>query len=75
MKEQIEKILKDSIDNDDYTDYFGHEKAARSLQKLFLSKQIELLGGLMRYLPSTNRTYQIITEERAKLQSELKQLG
>jgi hypothetical protein len=42
MKEEIEKILKESVEADE-NGWFNPAEAAIQLQKLFLSKQIELL--------------------------------
>lgn len=82
MKEEIEKILKDCRE----TDYalgsdgdeigftsFNETDASAQLQKLFLSKQIELLEGIITgngWVATCNKLKDTIT----KLQSELKQL-
>lgn len=46
MKEEIEKILQNNYDDKDYESWFDVIAATTDLQKLFLSKQVELLEGI-----------------------------
>jgi len=47
MKEEIEKILKESVEADEHG-WFNPTEATTQLQKLFLSKQVELLDAVVR---------------------------
>lgn len=73
MKEKILEILHDEMTVSwDCVD--GHEDAAIKLQKLFLSKQIELLTVIGLGLDRNSTASLRIQNKVTKLQSELKEL-
>lgn len=69
MKEEIEKILDSTREIDEYDQhFFNRTEATIQLQKLFLSKQIELLGELQ----STSSLS--LFNKKLTLEAELKKL-
>lgn len=69
MKQEIEKILKDE-QSKGYDWIIDIDVATVELQKLFLSKQIELLEDLF----SVSADLTDIWEKKERLESELKSL-
>lgn len=72
MKEEIEKILKEAVESDE-NGWFNSTEVAIQLEKFFLSKQIELLEGIITgnvWVATCNKLRDTIT----KLKSELKEL-
>lgn len=82
-KEEIEKILDDN-EVQDYMEIEGYgevpmtsfnsNNAAKALQKLFLSKQIDLLNKVYLNNISSEGVVMKLLRERNQLQSELKEL-
>lgn len=78
MKEEIEKILNDAKDVDESCDgerfeWFNAIEATIELQKLFLTKQIELLREL-RNDSNPTQAYDEMVKRIRQLESELKEL-
>lgn len=74
MKEEIERILDDCEEDQHHAWILNHEKATNELQKLFLSKQIELLDNILAANHVAADALPNIHNWKAKIKSELKQL-
>jgi len=70
LQQEIEKILNEEVKMW-YAPLQGQKEATCELQKLFLSKQIELLNGIDKDGFGANAA---IIKKRKELESELKEL-